>query len=311
MSRAVERGVTFFDTAEMYPVPPQAATYGVSEVWLGRWLKETGLRDKLVIATKAVGPGRDFSYVRDGNPRLDRDNLVRAVEDSLRRLDVETIDLYQLHWPDRSTTTFGRTDYVHREDPDETPIEVTLEALDGLVKPGKIRAVGLSNETPWGATRFLALAEARGLPRMASIQNAYSLGNRCFEQGLSEVAYRENCGLLAYSPLGGGALTGKYLGGARPAGARMTLFTRFARYGNPRAEEATRRYVALARENGLDPAQMALAFVHAQPFVTSTIIGVTSLEQLETDLDAFDLTLSPEVLAGIQAIHQEIPNPAP
>jgi aryl-alcohol dehydrogenase-like predicted oxidoreductase len=216
-----------------------------------------------------------------------------------------------MHWPDRRTTTFGQTSYVHADDPDETPIETTLDALAELAREGKIRAIGVSNETPWGLARFLALAEFRGLPRAASIQNAYNLVNRVFEQGLAEIALREACGLLAYSPLGGGTLSGKYLGGARPEGARMTLFTRFTRYDSELGKNAIERYVVLARRHGLDPAQMALAFVDAQPFVTSTIIGATSIAQLASDLDAFDLGLAPDVLAGIAAIHAEIPNPCP
>ena len=311
LSLAIDQGVNFIDAAEMYPVPPKPETQGLTERHIGSWLKATGLRDKLVIATKGVGAARDMKHIRGGNARLDGANIRAAVEDSLVRLGTDRIDLYQLHWPDRKTATFGQTTYVHELDPEEVPIESTLDALAGLVEAGKIRAVGLSNETPWGTMRFLALAEQRGLPRVASIQNAYNLVNRTFEQGLAEVALREDCGLLPYSPLGGGTLSGKYLGGARPAGARMTLFTRFTRYDKPEAIEAIGRYVALAREHGLDPAQMALAFVHRQPFVTSTIIGATTTTQLKQDLAAFDLTLSAEVLAGIEAIHRAIPNPCP
>ena len=311
LSLAIDQGVNFIDAAEMYPVPPKPETQGLTERHIGSWLKATGLRDKLVIATKVVGAARDMKHIHGGNARLDGANIRAAVEDSLVRLGTDRIDLYQLHWPDRKTATFGQTTYVHELDPEEVPIESTLDALAGLVEAGKIRAVGLSNETPWGTMRFLALAEQRGLPRVASIQNAYNLVNRTFEQGLAEVALREDCGLLPYSPLGGGTLSGKYLGGARPAGARMTLFTRFTRYDKPEAIEAIGRYVALAREHGLDPAQMALAFVHRQPFVTSTIIGATTTAQLKQDLAAFDLTLSAEVLAGIEAIHRAIPNPCP
>ncbi|GGF30610.1 aldo/keto reductase [Aliidongia dinghuensis] len=311
LSLAVERGINFLDAAEMYPVPPKPETQGLTERYIGSWLKATGLRDRIVIATKVVGSSRDMSHFRDGKPRLDRANIRAAVEGSLARLGTDRIDLYQLHWPDRKTTTFGQTTYRHEIDPEEVPIEATLEALAELVREGKIRAVGLSNETPWGTMRFLALAERYGLPRVASIQNAYSLVNRTFEQGLAEVALREDCGLLAYSPLGGGTLSGKYLNGARPEGARMTLFKRFTRYDRPEAVDATGRYVALAREHGLDPAQMALAFAHRQPFVTSTIIGATTLDQLESDLAAFALPLDETVLAGIEAIHRAIPNPAP
>jgi len=311
LSLAYDRGITFIDAAEMYPVPPRPETQGLTERHIGSWLKATGLRDKLVLATKVVGAARDMKHIRGGGSRLDRANIRAAVEDSLRRLGTDRIDLYQLHWPDRNTATFGRTTYAHDLDPNEVAIETTLDALAELVTAGKIRAIGLSNETPWGAMRFLTLAEHRGLPRVASIQNAYNLVNRTFEQGLAEVALREDCGLLPYSPLGGGTLSGKYLGGAKPAGARMTLFSRFTRYDRPEGVEAIGRYVALARAHGLDPAQMALAFVHRQPFVTSTIIGATSLAQLKTDLAGFDLTLSDEVLSGIEAIHRAIPNPCP
>ena len=295
----------------MYPVPPRGETQGRTESYIGSWLKDAKTRDRVIIATKAAGPSRGMSHIRPGDTHLYRANLREAVETSLQRLGIDHIDLYQMHWPDRRTTTFGETAYVHAEDPDEIAIDATLDALAELVKEGKIRAIGVSNETPWGLARYLALAEFRGLPRVASIQNAYNLVNRVFEQGLAELALREECGLLAYSPLGGGTLSGKYLGGARPEGARMTLFTRFTRYSSERGKQAIERYVHLAREHGLDPAQMALAFVHAQPFVTSTIIGATSMDQLKTDLDAFDLTLTPEVLQSIATIHAEIPNPCP
>lgn len=311
LSLAYDRGINFIDAAEMYPVPPKPETQGLTERYIGTWLKATGLRDKLVIATKVVGAARDMKHIRNGGARLDRANIRAAVEASLQRLGTDRIDLYQLHWPDRNTVIFGKTIYAHDLDPDEVAIETTLDALAELVKEGKVRAVGLSNETPWGAMRFLTLAEHRGLPRVASIQNIYNLVSRTFEQGLAEVALREDCGLLPYSPLGGGTLSGKYLGGAKPAGARMTLFTRFTRYNSPQAVEAIGRYVALAREHGLDPSQMALAFCHRQPFVTSTIIGATTIAQLKADLEGFKLTLSDEVLAGIEAIHKAIPNPCP
>jgi aryl-alcohol dehydrogenase-like predicted oxidoreductase len=313
LSYALDRGVNFLDTAEMYPVPPRGETQGRTERYIGSWLKDAKTRDQVVIATKAAGPLRGMSHIRTetGDTRLDRANLRAAVETSLQRLGIDHIDLYQMHWPDRRTATFGQTAYVHEPDPAEVPIDATLDALGELVKEGKIRAVGVSNETPWGLARYLALAEFRGLPRVASIQNAYNLVNRVFEQGLAEVALREECGLLAYSPLGGGTLSGKYVGGAKPAGARMTLFTRFTRYNSASGQQAIERYVTLAREHGLDPAQMALAFCDAQPFVTSTIIGATSMDQLKSDLDAFDLTLAPEVLQGIASIHAELPNPCP
>jgi aryl-alcohol dehydrogenase-like predicted oxidoreductase len=312
LSYAVERGVNFIDTAEMYPVPPQGPTQGRTETYIGTWLKAVGGRDKLVIASKVAGPARAMGHLRDGVNRLDRRNIREALGLSLQRLGTDYVDLYQLHWPDRQAPIFGKVGYVHDLDPDEVPIEETLTALGELVTEGKIRAIGLSNETPWGTMRFLAASERLGLPRVASIQNAYSLVNRVFEHGLSEIAHREDCGLLAYSPLGGGTLSGKYVGGARPEGARMTRYNRFTgRYQKPQGEIATERYAKLARAHGLDPAQMALAYVYSRPFVTATIIGATSMAQLQSNIDAFTLALPPEVLTEIEAIHTDSPNPCP
>ena len=268
-----------------------------------------GLRERIILASKVAGRSDTMPYIR-GNPRLRRRQIEEAVHDSLRRLQTDHIDLYQLHWPDRNTNYFGRLGYRHQPDEETVPLLETLEALDGLVRAGKIRHFGLSNETPWGVMKCLQLAEA-GLPRPASIQNPYNLLNRSFEVGLAEIAIREQIGLLAYSPMAFGMLSGKYFGGARPANARISLFSRFTRYTNPQSESACDRYVTLAREHGLDPAQMALAFVTSRPFVTSNIIGATSLEQLDANLDSFDLKLSDEVLAGIEAIHKDQPNPAP
>lgn len=310
---ALSRGVNFLDTAEMYPVPPDAQTQGRTETYIGNWLAARGRRDDVVIATKVIGPAEHngIDYIRPHPVRLDRHNITTALEGSLRRLQTDYVDLYQLHWPDRRTPLFGRTTYVHAPDPQEVPIEETLGALGELVKAGKVRAVGLSNETPWGVMRFLHAAQTLGLPRVASIQNAYNLVNRSFEAGLSEIALREDVGLLPYSPLGGGTLSGKYIGGARPAGARMTISNRFSRYRTPQGQRAIEAYVALARQHGLDPCQMALAYVATKDFVTSTIIGATSTAQLKTDIDAFDLVLSADVIAGIEAIHKDSPNPCP
>lgn len=308
---AVDAGVTFIDTAEMYPVPPKAETQGATEDHLGRWLAMSGKRDDLVIATKIAGPG-NMHWIRDGQSRHRAEHLERALEDSLARLRTDRVDLYQLHWPDRRTNFFGRLEYKHDADADWTPPEETLEALDRLVKSGKVRAVGLSNETPWGVMRFLAVAEAHGWPRVASVQNPYNLLNRSYEIGLAEVSVREDCGLLAYSPLAMGVLSGKYRRDAAwPPEARMSLFTRFERYVNDRGLDAAQKYVALAREHGLDPSQMALAWVNRQPFVTSNLIGATTLEQLRTNLGSADVTLSDEVVAGIEAIHAQDPNPCP
>ncbi|AJQ46480.1 NADP(H)-dependent aldo-keto reductase [Pseudomonas putida] len=307
---AKDAGVNTLDTAEMYPVPPNGTTYGSTETIIGNYFRRHGDRSDWVLASKVAGPGR-LEHIRDGNPRLDRKNIVAALDASLDRLQTDYLDLYQLHWPDRKTNCFGQLGYKHEPDDQATAIEDTLEVLDDLVKAGKIRHIGLSNETPWGTSRFLQLAETRGWPRAVSIQNPYSLLNRSFEVGLAEIALREQIGLLAYSPLAFGVLSGKYLGGARPAGARLSLFERFQRYNNPQVEKAASAYVELARLHGLDPAQLALAFVTAQPFVTSNIIGATKLEQLRSNLASVELRLDDELLAGIEAIHQQQPNPAP
>ncbi|KQQ56064.1 aldo/keto reductase [Pseudomonas sp. Leaf127] len=307
---AKQAGINFIDTAEMYPVPPRGETYTRTESIIGEYFKAHGDRNDWVLASKVAGPGR-MEHIRDGNPRLDRRNITAALEGSLKRLNTDYLDLYQLHWPDRKTNFFGVLGYQHDANDDAVAIEETLSVLGDLVKEGKVRQIGLSNETPWGTQRFLHLAETLNLPRAVSIQNPYSLLNRTFEVGLAEIAIREQIGLLAYSPLAFGVLTGKYLDGARPADGRLTLYERFQRYNNPEAQSATARYVALAREHGLDPGQMALAYVTSRPFVTSNIIGATNLEQLASNLASIDLTLSDEVIAGIEAIHTAQPNPAP
>ena len=310
MDCAKAAGINFVDTAEMYPVPPKPETYATTERYIGNYFKARGNRADWILASKIAGPGNGISHIRDGKLKMNRQHIVAALDASLQRLQTDWIDLYQLHWPERSTNFFGQLGY-HHQDLDFTPIEETLEVLDEQVKAGKIRHIGLSNETPWGTMKFLQLAEARGWPRAVSIQNPYNLLNRTFEVGLAEIAMREQCGLLAYSPLAFGMLSGKYEQGARPAGARLTLFSRFARYANSQSQAACSRYVALAREHGLDPAQMALAYMTQQPFVTSNIIGATSIEQLESNLASTELQLSTEVLEAIEAIHTEQPNPAP
>jgi len=310
LRRGLDLGLTHIDTAEMYPVPPMAETYATTERYIGNYFKARGDRADWILASKVAGPGNGITHIRDGQLKMNRQHIVAALHESLKRLQTDWIDLYQLHWPERSTNFFGQLGYRH-QDQEFTPIEETLEVLDEQVKAGKIRHIGLSNETPWGTMKFLELAEARGWPRAVSIQNPYNLLNRSFEVGLAEIAIREQCGLLAYSPLAFGMLSGKYDQGARPAGARITLFSRFARYSNPQSQEACSRYVALARDYGLDPAQMALAYVTQRPFVTSNIIGATSLEQLESNLASHDLLLSDEVIDKIEAIHTAQPNPAP
>lgn len=311
LDRALEAGINFVDTAEMYPVPPLAETQGLTEQYIGTWLASRGRRDRLVLATKVAGPADWLAYIRNGKNRLDRRNIEAALEGSLRRLQTDVIDIYQLHWPDRETNFFGRLGYSHPQQELSIPIEETLEALDGLVRAGKIRYVGVSNETPWGLMRYLELAGRYPLPRVVSIQNPFSLLNRSFEIGLAEIVHREDCGLLAYSPLGFGVLSGKYLRGARPGGARLTLFDRFTRYSNPEGEAATAAYVELAHRHGLDPARMALAWVRSRSFVTSTIIGATTLSQLESDLASVELQLSDEILEAIETIHTKWPNPCP
>ena len=310
IDRAKACGINFLDTAEMYPVPPRRDTYGATERIIGNYFKARGDRADWVLASKVAGPGNGIDYIRGGQLKHNRQHIVEALDDSLKRLQTDWIDLYQLHWPERSTNFFGQLGYRHQEQ-DFTPLQETLEVLGEQVKAGKIRHIGLSNETAWGTMKYLQLADQLGLPRAVSIQNPYNLLNRSFEVGLAEVAMREQCGLLAYSPLAFGMLSGKYENGARPANARITLFSRFARYTNPQAIAACSRYVTLAREHGLDPAQMALAFVNAQPFVTSNIIGATTMEQLASNIGSFDVKLSDEVLAGIEAIHRAQPNPAP
>jgi len=311
LDAALAAGVNFIDTAEMYPVPPRAETYGLTESHIGSWLRARGQRERVIIATKVMGPSADLLYVRGGATRLDRRNIEAAIDGSLRRLGTDYIDLYQLHWPDRKTNTFGQLGYRHDPADHPVPLDETLAALGALVESGKVRHIGVSNETPWGVMQYLQLARELGLPRIVSIQNPYSLLNRSFEVGLAEIAHREAVGLLAYSPLGFGVLTGKYLDGRRPAGARLTRFQRFQRYTREIAQAPIRAYVELARAHGLDPAQMALAFVHSRPFVTATIIGATTLEQLASNLSSLDLTLPEEVIAGIEAIHAAQPNPCP
>jgi aryl-alcohol dehydrogenase-like predicted oxidoreductase len=309
ISYALERGINMLDAAEMYPVPPRADTQGRTEEYIGTWFKKTGLRDSYVLATKAAGPNPEFHYLR-GGPRFTKEQLVEAVNGSLRRLQTDCIDLYQLHWPDRYTNFFGQRGYFHREQP-ETPIEETLRALEDIVQSGKVRAIGLSNETPWGTMKFLELADREGLARVDSIQNPYSLLNRTYEIAMAEVSHREDVGLLAYSPLGMGLLTGKYRNGAKPEGSRMVVFERFTRYEGAETWEAAERYLQLADDHGINPTHMALAFVNTRPFVVSNIIGATTMEQLKMNIDSLDVVLSKDVLKGIEAIQQAVPNPAP
>lgn len=305
---ATSNGVNFIDAAEMYPVPPNENTQGRTEEYIGTWLKKRARRDDLIVATKASGPGMQ-SYLRDG-PRLSADHIKRAIEDSLRRLQTDYIDLYQVHWPERQSNFFGRLGYTHDAN-DGVPIEETLRAFGDLVQEGKVRYVGVSNETPWGVAEYLRLADASDLPRIVSVQNPYNLLNRTFEVGLAEFAMRESTGLLAYSPLAFGVLSGKYLGDEKPAGARLTLFDHFTRYTHALGVDTTRRYVDIAQRAGMSPATMALAFVNAREFVTANIIGATTMAQLKEDIASIDVTLSDETLEEIEAVHAATPNPCP
>ncbi|GIU44185.1 NADP(H)-dependent aldo-keto reductase [Shewanella colwelliana] len=308
---AIGEGINFIDTAEMYPVPPKAETQGETERILGNYLKSRGNRDNLVIATKVSAPGGKSDYIRP-NMALDWRNIHQAVDDSLSRLQVDTIDLYQLHWPDRNTNFFGELFYQQQDSEKLTPILDTLEALADLISAGKIRYIGVSNETSWGLMKYLQLAEKHGLPRIISVQNPYNLLNRSFEVGMAEIAHREELPLLAYSPLAFGALSGKYLNDQWPEGARLTLFKRFARYtGSQMALAATQAYVELAREFNISPAQMALAFVNSRQFVASNIIGATSLTQLKENIDSVNVSLSEPLMSRLNDLAERYRLPCP
>ena len=312
MDYALDQGVNFFDTAELYSIPPRAETQGSTERIIGSWFRSRGARDKVILATKVAGRSENTWFRDDGSPaELSRPQIEEAVDKSLKRLQTDYIELYQIHWPDRPMPWGSNPTVYQHQEGDSHPIAETVEIMTDLVKAGKIRHFGLSNESAWGTMTFLKHAEAKGMARVQSIQNAYSLLNRTYEVALAEVSLREQVSLLAYSPLAQGYLSGKYLDGARPPGARSTLFNRGQRYENPTAEAAIRKYLALARELGLDPAQMALAFVNARPFVTSTIIGATRMEQLKTDIASVEVTITPELEKRINAIHVEHCNPCP
>ncbi len=313
MDFAVSEGVNFFDTAEMYPVPPCAETQGRTEKYIGEWFARRGKRTEVILATKVSGRSGstgDWKHLH-GGPRLNREHIHQAVRDSLKRLQTDYIDLYQVHWPERTTNFFGQLGYRHKEQSDLASIDETLSVLSELVKDGLVRHVGISNETPWGMMEYLRHASEQELEHIVSIQNPYNLLNRSFEVGLAEIAIREQVGLLAYSPLAMGVLSGKYMKGQRPPGARLTLFDRFQRYSSPQAIAASEAYVNLALEHGIDPSVMALAFVNNREFVTSNIIGATTLEQLKTNIASISCVLTKEIKQGIEAIHQRFSNPSP
>lgn len=308
---ALDKGVNFIDTAELYPTTPLSPeTYGDTERFIGSWLAARGNRDKIVLASKVAGPGRP--YIRGGQP-MTRAGILEAIDGSLKRLRTDYLDLYQLHWPNRGHYHFRQawTYNPSSQDPARTADELAevLETTGELVKAGKIRAVGLSNETAWGTMQFLKLSESRGLPRVASIQNEYNLLYRAFDLDLAEVSHHENVGLLAYSALAAGLLTGKYLGGVRPEGSRITKNGDLGGRYQPLQEPAVAAYVALAREHGIDPAQLALAFCLTRPFMTSVIIGATSMDQLATDIAAADVTLSEDIMKALQNLHRRYPAP--
>ena len=304
---ALDHGVNFIDTAEMYAIPPKEDTQGLTEKYIGSWIKKNLNRDKYIIATKVAGPGME--YIRGGTS-LSREHVTRAIDSSLKRLNTDYIDLYQVHWPERKSNYFGKLGYTQSEDIG-IAIEETLSALHDAVKAGKIRHIGISNETPWGVHEYLKLSESKLLPKIQTIQNPYSLLNRIYEVGLAEMSYRENIGLLAYSPLGFGVLTGKYLNSI-PNKSRLGLFGEwFTRYSNEKCHEATSKYLTIAEKHNISLCQMALAFVNTRPFVTSNIIGATTIKQLKENIESVDVNLSDEIIEEINNVHDDIPNPAP
>lgn len=307
---ALEHGINFIDTAEMYPVMPRAKTQGATERCIGSWLKKSGRRSDVILATKVAGPSANMTWIRNGQNNLNAANIHAAVNDSLSRLQTDYIDLYQLHWPSRNVPIFGQTSFNPEAERDCVPIEETLSVLDDLVRAGKIRHIGVSNESAWGVSEFVKQAESKGLPRIASIQNGYHLANRSFESALDETCFRENVGMLAYSPLAFGQLTAKYIENPGAQG-RLTIFPPqwSPRYLRPTVIEASRRYAALARANGMTPTELALAWCYSRWFIASTIIGATTMAQLKENIDAFSVKLSDDVIKGVNAIHADITNP--
>lgn len=310
MDYALAQGVNFFDTAELYPVPAKVTTYGRTEEIIGNWLKKTGNRDKVVIASKIAGWGAYTAHIR--NNGFAKEAIISAVEGSLQRLQTDYIDLYQLHWPQRGVNCFGVRDYPYKAagNPAENYLEI-LQTLDGLIQQGKIRQIGLSNETPWGTLQYLQTAKDHNLPRMATIQNSYSLIHRAYEYGMSEVSLRENIGLLVYSPLAFGVLSGKYLHGRMPADSRVALYPGYNRYSSRESEKAVEQYQALAQQHGITLTELSLAFINRLPFVTSNIIGASKIRQLKENIGSIHINLSDEVITAINQIHERIPNPAP
>ena len=310
MDYSYDRGINFFDTAELYPVPPSPETQGETEKIIGSWLKKTGKRDKIIIASKVAGPSSFSQHIRK-NMSYSKATINEAINNSLKRLRTDYIDLYQIHWPERVTNFFGKRGFeFHKEDQWKYNFDLILDVLNENIKEGKIRNIGISNETPWGLMRYVNESNVNR-PKIISIQNPYSLLNRTFEIGNSEVCHKENIGLLAYSPLGFGTLTGKYLGGNMPKNARLTLFPHYDRFSNKESKKAIQKYYDLAKENGMSLTTMALSFVNDRSFVTSNIIGATSIDQLKENIDSYKIFLSDEILDKINIIHNNQPNPAP
>jgi len=311
MDYALDQGVNFWDTAELYAVPPKAETFGHTEIIIGNWFKKTKKRKEVILATKVAGPSRE--YLRDGGYNYGIGKMTEAINDSLKRLQTDYIDLYQLHWPERNTNMFGRLGYEHKDKGDWNKFEDVLENLQKFVKDGKIREVGLSNETPWGVSKYLELAKEKNLPRMMSIQNPYSLLNRTYEIGLAEVSIRDQIGLLAYSPLASGYLSGKYRNETYPKGSRMQRDWEFwkYRYNTPNLKNAVEEYYKISKKYNLDMSQMSLKFCELQHFTTSVIIGATTMEQLKTNIESVNVNLSEEIIKEINEIQKIYPNPCP
>ncbi|MDC0472807.1 aldo/keto reductase [Pelagibacteraceae bacterium] len=310
MDYSVEKGVNFFDTAEIYSVPPSAESYGKTEEMIGNWFEKRKNREKIILASKVAGPRCD--WIRGGKNNYNEKNIGDAIDGSLKRLKTDYIDLYQLHWPERSTNCFGVREFnVNEEEKEWNSFESILQALDKYVKSGKIRYIGMSNETPYGLSRYLELSKNKNLPRMMSVQNPYSLVNRTYEIGMSEISIREKCGLLVYYPLAAGALSGKYRGGQMPKNSRQSLFKGWERMINPLAMKAYDEYYKLAKEYKITMVQLAQAFVNSRPFVTSNIIGATTIEQLKENIKSIDIELTDEMMDKINLIHNNNPNPAP
>ena len=310
MDYALDKGVNFWDTAEIYSIPPKEETFGKTEEIIGNWFETTKKRDKVILASKVCGPMRE--YVRGGGNQFGKKNITEALEGSLRRLKTDYIDLYQLHWPERNTNFFGKLGYEHDDDGKWTKFEDILEVLEIFIKQGKVKHIGLSNETPWGLTKFLELSQIKKLPRMLSVQNPYNLLNRSYEVGLAEISVREKVGLLAYSPLACGYLSGKYRNGQMPKNSRIERDGNFwTRYNKPNADEAINSYYKLAKNHKLDMTQMSLKFLEIQPFVTSVIIGATKMDQLKTNIESVNINLTDEIIQEINEIQKIFPNPCP